>query len=53
MLWIMDGPERGTDLNYELRMKSFELKSKIRNPQSEMEQGGKTWPKPLRKSMRR
>jgi len=32
MLWIMDGPVRGTDLNYELRMKSLELKSEIRNP---------------------
>jgi len=49
MLWIMGGPERGKDLNDELRMKSFELKSKIRNVQSEMEQGGKIWLKPLRK----
>jgi hypothetical protein len=32
MLWIMNSPERGMDLNDELRMKSFELKSKIRNP---------------------
>jgi hypothetical protein len=31
MLWIMDGPVRGTDLNDEFRTKSLELKSKIRN----------------------
>ena len=49
MLWIMDSPARGTDINEELRMKSLELKSEIRNPQSAMKKGGKIWPKPLRK----
>jgi len=49
MIWIMDGPKKGMDLNDELRMKTFELKFNIRNLQSEIEQGGRTWLKPLRK----